>query len=204
MKLRVATILTIALLITLTSAEDSRGGPLQLYLSWSSTTQQDSLVVAERGWTHCYLWVNPAEARDGFFGYWGTLFETGAVSVQRWRYLGAGATEDFELAMIEGEQPIAYLEAECDYLGQPTALFEFDVYVDAELLAEVGSRTAQIRLFPLGSSDWDPMVFYRVNPGDPCGLLSQGFAAETNVITAVAAAVPIRRSSFGSLKALYR
>jgi hypothetical protein len=202
MTLRIATMLTIALLAT--SAQDSWGGPLQLHLSWSATTQQDSLVVAESGWTHCYLWVNPSEARDGFVGYWGTLFETSGVSVHRWRYLGDGASGDLELAMLEGQQPIAYLDAECEYLGGPSALFEFDVYIDAAQLSEAGSRNSEISLFPAGASDWDPQVFYRVDRAQPCGLLSEGFAAEPNAITAVAAAVPIAQSSFGRLKAMYR
>lgn len=194
-------------LMSLSLANQAEGGQLdtfELHLSWSATTQQDSLVVTENLWTHCYLWVSPPEARDDFVGYWGTLFHTSGAKAHRWRYLGAGAGSDFELNPGLDMQPVAYLDGECDYLAGSSALFEFDVYIDAAQLTESGSRASELSLFPAGESDWDPQVFFRFDSTQPCGLLSEGFAAGTNVITAVAGAVPNSAATFGSIKAMYR
>lgn len=185
-------------------AESQPADTYELHLSWSATTQQDSLVVTESLWTHCYLWVSPSAAQDDFVGYWGTLLHTSGARAHRWRYLGPGTAGDFDLNPALDMQPVAYLEGECDYLAGPGALFEFDVYIDAEQLNGSGTRASELSLFPAGESDWDPQVFFRVDPSQPCGLLSEGFAAGTNVITAVAGAVPNRASSFGALKAMYR
>lgn len=185
-------------------AAGAPAGELQLQLSWSASAQQDTLEVAQSGWTQCYLWVRPGAARDGFVGFWGTLYHSGGTAAHTWRYLGDGAPGDFDLNPAIANQPIAYLDAECESLAGPRVICEFDVYVDAALVSRPGSRESQIGLYAADLSTWDPLVFYRVDPGAACGLHSEGFAAEPNVITAVAAPVATARATFGGIKALFR
>jgi len=178
--------------------------PPRLHLSWSATAQQDTLAVTGSTWTHCYLWVHPSPLRSDFVGFWGTLFRTNAVEVHHWRYLASGADGDHVLDPAADAMPIAFLSGTCEDDTGPQVIVEFDVYVDAGRLGEPGSRASEVGLYPAGQSDWDPQIFYRVDPGEPCGYFSVGYAAETNRLSVRAENVAATRSTFGSLKAIYR
>ena len=185
-------------------AQDPPSEPTQLRFSWSATTQQDTLYAAVSGWTKAYLWIDPSPQRDDFVGFWGTLFQTAAVQVHGWRYLGAGGGAVQPWDPLIDEEWIAYLQAPCENVAGSWAIGEFDVWIDTDKLDLPGFKPSLLGIYGKGDSGLDPLVFYRADFGEPCGFLSEGFTAGTNRLVVKAQAVPVEATTFGALKATYR
>jgi hypothetical protein len=183
-------------------AQDPVDPPPRLQLSWSATVQQDSLLVMDSGWTQCYLWADPSPLRPGFVGFWGTIYQSNAVEVHSWRYVGGG--DDIDSDPAADEFRIGYLDIPCEDDTGARVLCEFEVWIDMDQLGDPGGRPSAIGMREVGNSEWDPMVFYRKDAADPCGYLSEGFAAEPNQLIVLPDPTPVHGSTFGTLKAIYR
>lgn len=201
---KLALYLILAALPGLAPAQDPPPEPTQLRFSWSATSQQDTLYAAVSGWTKAYLWIDPSPEREDFVGFWGTLFQTAAVQVHDWRYLGAGGGTVRSWDPAADEERIAYLEAPCENETGSRAIGEFSVWIDTDQLDLPGFKPSLLGIYGEGDSGLDPLVFYRADFGEPCGYLSEGFDAGTNRLVVKAQAVPVEATTFGVLKATYR
>lgn len=197
------TLLIISCLPMIALAQDSAPNLPRLAFSWSAVSQVDTLYATESGWTKCYLWVHPSPQRDDFVGFWGTLFQTAAVQIHGWRYLGdEGGDRSWD--PFADEDRIIYLDAPCEDDTGSRVKGEFDVWIDTDKLDLPGFKPSLLGLRPTGHSFLDPLVFYRVNSEDPCGIFSEGFAAETNRLVVKALLTPVEAFTFGTVKAIYR
>lgn len=185
-------------------AEGADADSPHLQMSWSVYAQVDTLVVTDSGWTHLYLWLDPSPLQVELVGFWGTLFHTEGVEAHRWRYMGTGAGDDIAIDPGADQHRLGYLDVPCEGGIGVKVLFEFDVYIDADQLAEPGSRPSSIGLVETGASEWDPMIFSRMDTAEPCGYRSLGFAAIPNRLIVRQEPVAVQSSSFGTLKAVYR
>jgi len=185
-------------------AQDPSDPAPKLQLSWSVYAQVDTLYFQDSGWTHCYLWLDPSPNRDDLVGFWGTLFQSHAVEVHRWRYMGSGAGGDIAIDPGADQHRLGYLDIPCENDSGAKVLCEFDVWIDVDQLADSEGRPSTVGLVEAGASEWDPMVFYRKDIAEPCGYRSVGFAAEPNRLIVLQSPVPVHRSTFGTLKAYYR
>ena len=198
------TLLILSCLPFLAMAEEPPFDLPGLTFSWSATSQQDTLYASASGWTHGYLWVHPSPLRNDVVGVWGTLFQTAAVQVHGWRYLGGGGGEDQPWDPFVDESRIIFLDAICEDDKGPRVIAEFDVWIDTDMLDLPGFKPSLVGIRAEGLSSLDPLVFYRVNADDPCGIYSEGFAAETNRLAVKAQPTAVQGSTFGSFKAIYR